>query len=1170
MQKGLAILRGKGYYIDNFHSRGFAPRENLKFKRVEIMNKSKFLKKSLAMLLALMLVFAMIPLSASAATYTDPGEIDLTAGSNAIDSAEPDENGDWTVVFNYTKDAPEVVLSSSKTGDEIEYVNANGQWADANDSANDGIYTITLRYDNGAPVAQKFRVVDANGNATKARTINWSVSDAESSIELSSAKLDGIDAEIDEDAATIHFTVPFGWTSGSSSISVTAAEGTVEGTIAIPTVDTNTTVGTESYVTVRAENGATKRYTITVAEPEGLTAFALGEYEGEFEIDPDTGKETGNIIVNLPAGTAKDEENKFEMVPEFTVGAYYFTLSINDASSNKDELTSGEAYDFAYALDEGNADRTVDLTLTDPNNSTTRTYHLKLVVDKSSTVISGVTVTDDQGFESEAAIDEDNNITAEVSTKANNVSTIEFKAPSGTKIYVGTSTAALTESITVPGTFTTASGTYALNTPIKVRVVSADGDYQDFYTLTVTKAESATKLPAITSAKLSYDLDGDGKNEVEIGGSIDDTTITFKELPYSTTSTNVTGATFTYALTSQTKIGTPSFGADVFEDENTVTVTSDNGDTVQYTLMFEKAAAKTGKTISNFKLTEADNVNLMPYYATYDVSAKDNGDGTGVFTITAPKSVLASAPNSGIYYTYDLDEGAKFYRIAGDKFYENASVVSAKTDGATEEGSINNGGFNNIFKHMIDNATAGIYVVVDEYLATEITSSTLWSTVQKTEDYEGHYTVYTVETNPTDRDQSQLTSISANGGLVYGTIKNQEITLNVPASYAQAENYNATTTKTFFFDFEVSEGASLYAGNSTSGTALISGGKRDWNDTDKKVEVMDASAQDGNLDFRVFKTGNSTELRVRSGDTTNNYYSTKVTELTVKAEDGTSTKYDVKINVLPAETGAQLETVTVNGKEATINHTAKTVTVALNYGTNLGNVELELTASKLADVQVGSANYTGAMDLSLVNPVKITVTAENGKDKNVYTLTATVGDMFSDVAEDQWYYDYVLEAAELGIVKGNPDGTFKPNDKVTRADFALMTVRMLGVDEDCLEFTTTAFTDVNDETYNAAAIQYCAEKGLIGGDGDGKFRPNDSITRQEAAKIIAEALELTETDDELFTDDNLIHEWAEDYVYQCKAAGIFGGDAGTGNFRPTDAISRAETAKIMVVAYNNK
>ena len=1152
------------------------------------MNKSKFLKKSLAMLLALMLVLAMIPLSASAATYTDPGEIDLTAGSNAIDSAEQDDAGNWTVVFNYTKDtAPEVVLSSSKTGDEIEYVNANGQWAGA--TAGTGTYTIALRYDNGAPVAQKFRVVDSNGNATEARTINWSVSDAESSIELSSAKLDGIDAEIDEDAATIHFTVPFGWNSSGKSISVTAAEGTVEGTITIPTVDTNTTVGTESYVTVRAENGATKRYTITVAEPEGLTAFALGEYEGEFEIDPDTGKETGNIIVNLPAGTAKDEEGKFEMVPEFTVGAYYFTLSIDDASSNKDELTSGEAYDFAYALEEGNADRTVDLTLTDESQAAgaTRDYTLKLVVDQSSTVISGVTVTDDQGFESEAAIDEDNNITAEVSTKANNVSTIEFKAPSGTKIYVGTSTAALTESTTVPGTFTTASGTYALNTPIKVRVVSADGDYQDFYTLTVTKAESATKLPAITSAKLSYDLNGDGKNEVEIGGSIDDKTITFEELPYSTpvnaaaasTSTNpstpsnamIADGNFTFALTSQTKKDTVSVNTtDMFKNGGTVNVTSDNGDTVQYTLKFEKAAAKTGKTISNFKLTEADNVNLVPYYATYDVSAKDNGDGTGVFTITAPQKDVLDPAKAGTsdkyYYTYDIDEGAKLFVLAsGTTLTNRTPVVNSKTGAITSEIDL---------KEMLTSGRE--YVIVDEYLAFAIASnsSLTWSDVQKTEDYEGHYTVYTVETNPTNRDQSQLTSISANGGLVSGTIKNREITLNVPNSYSNNKSFSSSDTtnacKTFFFDFEVSEGASLYAGDSATGTALISGGKREMNADNTDVEVAAASVANDNLNFRVYKNGTTDELRVRTSDTSGNYYTTVVNKLTVKAEDGTTTTYDVKLNMLPAETGAQLETVTVNGKEATINHSAKTVTVALNYGTNLGNVELELTASKLADVQVGSANYTGAMDLSLVNPVKITVTAENGKDKNVYTLTATVGDMFSDVAEDQWYYDYVLEAAELGIVKGNPDGTFKPNDKVTRADFALMTVRMLGVDEDGLEFTTTAFTDVNDETYNAAAIQYCAEKGLIGGDGDGKFRPNDSITRQEAAKIIAEALELTETDDELFTDDNLIHEWAEDYVYQCKAAGIFGGDAGTGNFRPTDAISRAETAKIMVVAYNNK
>ena len=69
--------------IDKLQLTGKKPCENLKFKRVEIMKKSKFLKKSLAMLLALMLVVAMIPLSASAASinldyiYVNDGPVQL-------------------------------------------------------------------------------------------------------------------------------------------------------------------------------------------------------------------------------------------------------------------------------------------------------------------------------------------------------------------------------------------------------------------------------------------------------------------------------------------------------------------------------------------------------------------------------------------------------------------------------------------------------------------------------------------------------------------------------------------------------------------------------------------------------------------------------------------------------------------------------------------------------------------------------------------------------------------------------------------------------------------------------------------------------------------------------------------------------------------------------------
>ncbi len=88
---------------------------------------------------------------------------------------------------------------------------------------------------------------------------------------------------------------------------------------------------------------------------------------------------------------------------------------------------------------------------------------------------------------------------------------------------------------------------------------------------------------------------------------------------------------------------------------------------------------------------------------------------------------------------------------------------------------------------------------------------------------------------------------------------------------------------------------------------------------------------------------------------------------------------------------------------------------------------------------------------------------------------------------------------------------------------------------------------------------------IIGGTGDGKFEPEKNILREEAAKIIAIALNLDGTTTEKFKDDAKIQNWAKGYVDACKAAGIFGGDE-KGNFNPKSPITRAETAKIMVVA----
>ena len=115
-------------------------------------------------------------------------------------------------------------------------------------------------------------------------------------------------------------------------------------------------------------------------------------------------------------------------------------------------------------------------------------------------------------------------------------------------------------------------------------------------------------------------------------------------------------------------------------------------------------------------------------------------------------------------------------------------------------------------------------------------------------------------------------------------------------------------------------------------------------------------------------------------------------------------------------------------------------------------------------------------------------------------------------------------------------------------------------------YTTAPFSDVKASDYYMKAIAYCAEKGIIGGTGDGKFEPEKNILREEAAKIIAVALNLDGTTTEKFKDDAKISNWAKGYVYACKEAGIFGGD--NGNFLPGNPITRAETAKVMVISMN--
>ena len=200
---------------------------------------------------------------------------------------------------------------------------------------------------------------------------------------------------------------------------------------------------------------------------------------------------------------------------------------------------------------------------------------------------------------------------------------------------------------------------------------------------------------------------------------------------------------------------------------------------------------------------------------------------------------------------------------------------------------------------------------------------------------------------------------------------------------------------------------------------------------------------------------------------------------------------------------------------------------------------------------------TRAQAMTMINRVLNRIPEENSD------LPAGMN-TWPDCNPGDWFYDNVMDAAENGYISGMGDGTFNPTGATTRAQFASMIANAMGYEAD--PDVASMFPDVADDFWGKAAINFCAQNGIITGYDDGTFQPNKAITRQEAASILRNAFKLTESSSETFPDDSAISGWAKESVYIVKASGLMKGDAGTGNFRPTDTIIRAEAASILMNA----
>ena len=116
---------------------------------------------------------------------------------------------------------------------------------------------------------------------------------------------------------------------------------------------------------------------------------------------------------------------------------------------------------------------------------------------------------------------------------------------------------------------------------------------------------------------------------------------------------------------------------------------------------------------------------------------------------------------------------------------------------------------------------------------------------------------------------------------------------------------------------------------------------------------------------------------------------------------------------------------------------------------------------------------------------------------------------YNDVSGDAWYADSIAWAAENGIVNGYGDGTFGPNDSVTREQFVVMLWRYLGSPE-AKGSGLDAFTDADQiNGYAVEALCWAVENGVLNGNGNGKLVPGGTATRAEAAQMLKNFMENT-------------------------------------------------------------
>ncbi len=232
---------------------------------------------------------------------------------------------------------------------------------------------------------------------------------------------------------------------------------------------------------------------------------------------------------------------------------------------------------------------------------------------------------------------------------------------------------------------------------------------------------------------------------------------------------------------------------------------------------------------------------------------------------------------------------------------------------------------------------------------------------------------------------------------------------------------------------------------------------------------------------------------------------------------------------------------------------------------NANQMATEQALCALAAVERFNGSKNSFYSMSDAVAVSAEYSSFSNRDPDVKRVEVKYSVDFSDVSDSDDGFSAINELASRGIINGRENGIFDPEGNMTRAEFATIAVRALGLEA----FGVDSFSDVTVADWFYGYVGTAYSKSIVNGMGNGTFSPNGTITREEAAVMVARAARLCGFDISLdqnsirdilsqFPDYRESSEWAREALAFCYDEGIL--DESALNILSKTAITRHEVA----------